>query len=162
MARLIYFLIFIGGLVFVMNISNYDKAEVTNNKFDFEKTAEANKKKAEEIAKLMEHKEEKEEKVEVKVAAGPLVELSTPELQNGNDLYKKCVVCHGKRGEGKASQKAPSIGGQHAWYLNTQITNMQKGIRVNKIMNPYIAKLSAQDISDLSEYISKLPYMGRK
>lgn len=161
MARLIYFLVFVLGLVLVMNISGYQKDKVSNEKFDFEKTAMANKKKQEEIKKLLEPK--KEEVVEVKVVKeGPLVELTTPQLQNGHDLYKKCIVCHGKEGQGKAGQKAPAIGGQFAWYLNTQITNIQSGARVNKVMMPYVSRLSAQDISDLSEYISKLPYMGRK
>ncbi len=160
MARLIYFLIFVSGLVFIMNISKYE-GEVSNDKFDFDKTAEANMKKKEEIEKLLAPKKEVKEKVKV-VKAGPLVELSTPQLQSGHDLYKKCIVCHGKRGEGKAGQKAPAIGGQYEWYLNAQITNMQKGVRVNKVMMPYISRLSEQDISDLSAYISKLPYMGRK
>jgi cytochrome c553 len=160
MARLIYFLIFVSGLVFVMNISKYE-GEVSNEKFNFDKTAEANLKKKEEIEKLLAPKKEVKEEVKV-VKAGPLVELSTPQLQSGHDLYSKCIVCHGKRGEGKSGQKAPAIGGQFEWYLNTQITNMQKGVRVNKVMMPYISRLSEQDISDLSAYIAKLPYMGRK
>lgn len=161
MARLIYFLIFVGGLVLVMNISKYEGGKVTNEKFNFEKTAQTNMKKKEEIEKLLHPP--KVEKTEVKVVkAGPLVELSTPQLQAGHDLYKKCIVCHGKRGEGKSGQKAPAIGGQFEWYLNTQITNMQKGVRVNKVMMPYISRLSEEDIANLSTYISKLPYMGRK
>jgi cytochrome c553 len=144
-----------------MNISEYQKDEVSNEKFDFEKTAMANQKKKKEIEELM--KPKKEEVAEVKVVKeGPLVELTTPQLQSGHDLYKKCIVCHGKRGQGKSAQNAPAIGGQYAWYLNTQITNIQSGARVNKVMMPYVSRLSAQDISDLSEYISKLPYMGRK
>lgn len=161
MARLIYFLIFVGGLVLVMNISKFDKKEVSNEKFDFAKTAEANMKKAEEIEKLTAPKKEEKEEVEV-VKAGPLVDLSTPQLQAGHELYKKCVVCHGKRGEGKSGQKAPAIGGQFNWYVKTQIANMQSGVRVNKVMMPYISRLSAEDVSALAEYISKLPFMGRK
>ncbi len=162
MARLIYFLAFIVGLVLVMNISSYQKNTVSNEKFDFQKVADMNAKKEKEIEELM--KPKKEEVAEVKVVkAGPLVELTTPELQNGHDIYKaKCIVCHGKRGEGKAGQKAPSIGGQYDWYIKTQVANMKSGVRVNKVMNPYIARLSDQDISDLAQYVSKLPYMGRK
>jgi len=161
MARLVYFLIFVLGLVMVMNLSKFDKTAVNNEKFDFDKVAKANMEKAEEIKKLMEKKPEKKEE-KVVVAAGPLVELTTPQLQKGHDLYKKCVVCHGKRGNGKAAQKAPAIGGQFPWYLNTQISNMISGVRVNKVMMPYISKLSPEDVAALSEYISKLPYMGRK
>jgi cytochrome c553 len=161
MARLVYFLIFVAALISVMNLSKHKGGEVTKTKFDFEKTAEANKKKKEEIAKLMAPKKEEVAEVVV-VKEGPLVELTTPQLESGSALYKKCIVCHGKRGEGKAAQNAPAIGGQYAWYVQTQINNMKSGARVNKVMTPYISRLSEQDVSDLSEYISKLPYMGRK
>lgn len=161
MTRLIYFLTFVIGLVLVMNISKYQKNEVSNEKFDFKKTAEKNKLKNEEIEKLLAPKEEEIAEVQV-VQEGPLVELTTPQLVSGNELYKKCIVCHGKAGQGKAAQNAPAIGGQYPWYINTQVTNMQTGVRVNKVMMPYISRLSAQDIADLSEYISKLPYMGQK
>lgn len=161
MARLIYFLIFVVGLVFVMNISKYDGGEVTKEKFDFKKVAQENMAKKKEIEDLLAPPKKEKEEVKV-VKAGPLVELSTPQLQAGHDLYKKCIVCHGKRGEGKSGQKAPAIGGQFEWYLNTQITNMQKGVRVNKVMMPYISRLSVEDVANLSAYISKLPYMGRK
>ncbi len=161
MARLIYFLAFVIGLVLVMNISKYQKQEVSNEKFDFKKVAEANLKKKKEIEELLKPKvEEKQEVVVVK--EGPLVELTTPQLQAGHDLYKKCIACHGKRGEGKKGQKAPAIGGQFDWYINKQITAMQTGERVNKVMMPYISRLSPEDVANLSTYISKLPHMGQK
>lgn len=162
MTRLIYFIIFVIGLVYVMNISHYQGQPVSNAKFDFKKTAEENLKKKEEISALLhpkheEHKEEKKEEVKEKV----LVELTTPELQNGAALYKKCMTCHGKRGEGKKAQKAPAIGGQYDWYIELQVNNMKSGARINKIMNPYIKRLSEQDVKDLAAYISKLPPMGK-
>jgi cytochrome c553 len=161
MARLVYFLVFVLGLVMIMNITGYQDQKVDSSKFNFKKLAQENEAKAEEIKKLMAPKKVVVEVKQVKVE-GPLVELNTDQLKNGAALYKKCQTCHGKRGEGKKGQKAPAIGGQFAWYLNTQITNMQTGVRVNKVMMSYIRKLTAQDVSDLSEYISKLPYMGRK
>ena len=39
MARLIYFLAFIVGLVLVMNISSHQKNTVSNEKFDFQKVS---------------------------------------------------------------------------------------------------------------------------
>jgi len=160
MARLIYFLVFVLGLVLTMNLTSYKGDKVSNEKFDFNKVAETNKKQKEEIEKLLHPP--KVEKVEVEVvAAGPLVELSTPQLQLGSDLYKKCIVCHGKQGQGKSAQNAPAIGGQFDWYVESQIVNMQKGVRVNKVMMPYIARLSAEDVAALSAYISKLPHMGK-
>ena len=161
MARLVYFLVFVLGLVMVMNITGYQDQKVDSSKFDFKKLADKNMKKAKEIEELMKPKKEEVVVKQVKVE-GPLVELTTDQLKHGAALYKKCQTCHGKRGEGKKGQKAPAIGGQFAWYLKTQVTNMQAGVRVNKVMMSYIRKLTAQDIADLSEYISKLPYMGRK
>lgn len=160
MFRLIYFLAFITGLALVMNISKFQNEKPQKERFDFDKVAAANKAKAEEIHKLL-NPVKVEKKVEV-VKEGPLVELTTAQLQLGHDLYKKCVVCHGKRGQGKAGQKAPAIGGQYDWYLEQQVNNMRSGERINKIMNPYISKLSDDDVKALSAYISKLPYMGNK
>ncbi len=161
MARLVYFLVFILGLVMIMNITGYQDQKIDSTKFDFKKLAEKNTAKAEEIKKLMAPKKKVVVVKQVEVQ-GPLVELTTDQLKKGAALYQKCIACHGKRGEGKRGQKAPAIGGQHNWYLNTQITNMQSGTRVNKVMMTYIRKFSAEDIADVSEYISKLPYMGRK
>lgn len=161
MTRLIYFIVFVIGLVLVMNVSDYQGQEVSKAKFDFDSVAASNLKKQKEIHELLHpKKEEVVEVVEVK-PEGPLVELTTPELENGAALYKKCVTCHGKRGEGKKGQKAPAIGGQYDWYIVTQVNNMKSGARVNKVMNPYIKKLSEQDVKDLANYISKLPFMGK-
>ena len=92
------------------------------------------------------------------VPVGAVVVLDTEELKNGKKLYAKCIVCHGKYGEGKPAQKAPKIAGQYAWYLEEQVVNIQKGIRVNKVMMPYVKNLSPQDISDISAYVAKLPW----
>ncbi|MDC1175332.1 c-type cytochrome [Bacteriovoracaceae bacterium] len=159
MTRVLVFLAFVVGLVAIMNLRNFEDIKIDNTKFDFEKRKATNLKKKKEIADLMAPKEE-EVVVEVK-KEGPLVVLSTEQLVRGEALYKKCIVCHGKRGDGKKSQKSPAIGGQHDWYIESQINNMISGVRVNKIMNPYIRKLSPQDVKDLSVYISMLPAMGK-
>jgi len=75
--------------------------------------------------------------------------------ENGMKVYKKkCVACHGKQGEGKKSQKAPRLSGQHDWYLYEQLVGIQSGKRVNKKMMPFVKGLSDQDLKDLSTYIS--------
>ena len=112
MTKVIVFVGFIVALVISMNFVNFRGQKVSNKRFDFEATKQANAIKAAEIKELQEPKKEVKVKVE-KVAVGPLVELTTEQLVNGDALYKKCIVCHGKRGEGKASQNAPAIGGQH-------------------------------------------------
>ena len=160
MSRLIYFIVFIISLIAVMNLSKFNGPKPTNKKFSFNETADSNMAKKAEIQKLLHPVKVKKVVEEVKEVV--LVELTTPELQQGSALYKKCMVCHGVRGEGKAGQKAPAIGGQFDWYIAAQINNMKNGTRVNKAMNPYIKKLSPEDIKNLSEYISKLPRMGKK
>ena len=77
-------------------------------------------------------------------------------VEKGAGLYKKCVVCHGKAGEGKRSQKAPRIGGQFEWYLYKSLKDMKSKVRKNDVMMPYIKDLSDSDFKDLSAYISKL------
>ena len=75
--------------------------------------------------------------------------------EKGAKLYKKkCVACHGKQGEGKKSQKAPKLAGQHDWYLYEQLVAIQSGKRVNKKMMPFVKGLSDQDLKDLAVYIS--------
>lgn len=160
MGRLTFFLLTIVGLAVVYTLRTYQVVEVKNERFDFEKAKKAHTDKVKEIEEL-----EKMQAAlyapkvveEEEVAQGPLVELTTPQLQRGHDLYAKCIVCHGKRGEGKKSQNAPAIGGQHDWYISTQLQAMKDGVRVNKVMDPYLRKLEAKEFADLAAYISKLP-----
>lgn len=161
MAKVVVFLLFLAGLAVGMNLVEYQDVTPTTERFDFDKQAKNNKDKKAELELLL-NPPKVEEKEEVVVAEGPLVELSTPQLESGHGLYKKCQACHGKRGNGKKAQKAPAIGGQHDWYLAEQITKMRDGIRINKAMNAFVKNLSDQDIADLAAYISKLPFMGRK
>lgn len=160
MGRLVFFILTLAGLAAVYSLRTYQDIEVDNKRFDFEKAKESHAAKVKQIAELEEMRkalyapkitvmETEEEK--------PLVVLDTPELERGAELYKKCIVCHGKRGEGKKAQNAPAIGGQYDWYVVTQLNNMKNKTRINKIMDPYINKLEAKEFSDLAAYISKLP-----
>ncbi|MBT7611079.1 MAG: c-type cytochrome [Bacteriovoracaceae bacterium] len=165
MSRLIFFILLLVGIGIINSLKSYKDIPVTNKKFNLKQAETRYKirvKESEDLALARQevlHPVHKEK--EVKVEA-PLVVLSTPELERGHALYKKCVVCHGKRGEGKKSQNAPAIGGQHDWYLTNQLNNMKAGIRVNKKMNPYISKLSSEDFNDLASYVSKLPKTWNK
>ena len=167
MPRVIIFLSFLLGLVLLMNLKKYKEKELgfIKRPFNFAERKVENERKKKELAQMMALKK-KEEKTEEKTITkearkGPLVPLLTKELQRGAKLYKKCILCHGRRGQGKKSQKAPAIGGQFDWYLEEQMSHMQAGRRVNKVMYPYIRNLNPQDIKDLALYISKLPPMGK-
>ena len=56
---------------------------------------------------------------------------------------------------GKKSQNAPKLAGQFDWYILSQLEAMKAGKRVNKVMQPYIKKLSSEDFKDLAAYIVK-------
>ena len=154
MTRLIVFAISVVGLLGILSLRKYKSEPVSNKKFSFE--AEAKEWKNFQ-AKLHPVKKVKKALDVPKVKQFAVV-LDTDELKNGKKLYSKCIVCHGKLGEGKPAQNAPKIGGQYAWYLEEQVVSMQKGTRVNKAMLPYVKKLSTQDISDISAYVAKLPW----
>lgn len=158
MNRLVVFSFLMVAIVTILTLKNYKSLPISNEKFDMAKTEEAHKAHIKELEELAKRQNPVEEKVvEVKPEA-PLVVLDTPQLVNGSNLYKKCFVCHGKRGEGKKSQNAPRIGGQFASYIEQQMNDMKSGKRVNQKMLPYIKKLSAQDIKDISLYLSKIPW----
>jgi cytochrome c553 len=76
---------------------------------------------------------------------------------DGAKIFKKCISCHGKKGMGKKSQKAPMIAGQYAWYLESQIKAIRDKVRKNKNakkMYPFVKKLSDADIAAVAKYIS--------
>ena len=75
----------------------------------------------------------------------------------GAELFKQCIVCHGDKGQGNPTQKAPKLAGQHDWYIAKQIQDIKTGVtRKNPVMVPIVNKLTEQDMKDLAAYISKL------
>ncbi len=158
MTRLIVFISVLACFVLALVLFSYKSLPVSNAKFDLHKTETAYEQREHLIHELTAPKEKVAEvEVEVKEYA-PVVELSTPELVKGHKLFNQCISCHGKGGEGKASQKAPFIGGQFDWYIEKQLTEMKAGIRVNAVMNPILKGLSPQDMKDLAAYVSRLPW----
>ena len=161
MTRLVTFSVVLIALVIAISFDKYKDMPVNNELFDVDKVEASHKAHLKELEEL----EAKRlailhpvKKVEEEVVEGPLVVLDTPQLTHGSELYKACVVCHGKRGDGKKSQNAPKIGGQMQWYIEKQLTDMKSGARVNKVMMPYLKKLEGNDFKDLAAYISKLPW----
>ena len=158
MTRLIVFLVVLAGFVFALVMFSYKSLPVSNAKFDLQKTEAAHTAREHLIHELTTPKEVVAAvEVEVKEYA-PVVDLNTPQLVSGHKLYNQCISCHGKGGEGKASQKAPFIGGQFDWYIEKQLVDMKAGVRVNVVMNTILKGLSPQDMKDLAAYISLLPW----
>ncbi len=156
MTRLTVFLTILTGFILVLALHTYRGLTIDNKKFDFEQAAknysEHEKLVAELTAPKLEEVVEEVKEIEVKI------DLNSPELVNGNKVYSKCIACHGKHGEGKASQKAPLIGGQFDWYVLKQLQDMKSGARINDVMMPTVKGLSDQDMKDVSLYVSKLPW----
>lgn len=67
-----------------------------------------------------------------------------------------CAGCHSPNGAGIPSQY-PRLGGQHAEYTGTQLTNFRDGVRKNNlIMTQAAARLNDREIKALADYIAGL------
>jgi cytochrome c553 len=78
----------------------------------------------------------------------------------GRQLYEKdCAVCHGRKGEGDASQFYPMVAAQHYRYLLREVSFIRDGDRRNadadmvNLLKPY----SATDLEAVAGYMAQLP-----
>lgn len=164
MIRLLTFLSLLVGFVLIMNLSGYKKFPLKNEKFHLATLEKEHA--AQKLAAMAPHPEEKgegegeEAGEDAGVVKEVVIPLDTEELKNGHFVYNskgKCTTCHGKSGEGRKSQQAPKLAGQHDWYLFDQLVNMKAKVRVNKQMDPYLKNLEEKDFKDVAHYLSKLP-----
>lgn len=96
-------------------------------------------------------------------AADPALVARGEALFRGGDLQKglpACTGCHAPDGQGNAPAGFPHVGGQHASYIEKQLTDFREGDRTNDgdsmIMRAIAAKLSNKDIKALASYIQGL------
>ncbi len=96
-------------------------------------------------------------------AADPALVARGEALFRGGDLQKgmpACTGCHSPDGQGNAAAGFPHLGGQHASYIEKQLTDFREGERTNDgdsmIMRGIGAKLSNKDIKALASYIQGL------
>ena len=84
------------------------------------------------------------------------------DLVKGEALFKNgdatknvpaCVACHGEQGNSIITQN-PKLAGQHAAYLEKQLTNFTEPTRVNPIMSMTAKALSAEDVKNVTAYLS--------
>ena len=88
----------------------------------------------------------------------------TGDVKKGKRLYRSCVVCHGKQGEGIWSLNAPRLAGMSDWYLVSQIKHFKEGIRGAHRQDRYglqmrlMAEIARNDkeVDDLVAYINTL------
>ncbi len=70
-----------------------------------------------------------------------------------------CEGCHGPSGAGNPAAKFPSLSGQHAVYVATQLKSFKDGTRTNdpnKMMEMVAAKLSDAEIKAVADYVQGL------
>ena len=96
-------------------------------------------------------------------AADPELVKRGEALFRGGDLEKgmpACTGCHSPDGQGLAVAGFPHLGGQHASYIEKQLTDFREGNRTNDgdtmVMRGIAAKLSNKDIKALASYIQGL------
>mgnify|MGYP001595910751 FL=1 len=83
-----------------------------------------------------------------------------PNLENGKQLYKGCIACHGPEGWGTHSGSYPQIAGQLKSVIIKQLADFRAGNRDNPIMRAFTSQRALggpQDIADVSGYIANLP-----
>lgn len=96
------------------------------------------------------------------------VEAADSNLALGKDVYRggniltgvpACMGCHGPTGRGNAPAKYPSLGGQHATYIKSQLNAFRDGSRNNDpngMMRSVVAQMSAAEMEAVANYIATL------
>ncbi len=92
-----------------------------------------------------------------------------PELVKlGEKLYRggnrdtgvaACIACHGPAGAGNPAANYPKIGGQQNLYVVKALNDFKSGARsndANKMMRSIAAKMSAEEIKAVAEYVAGL------
>lgn len=90
------------------------------------------------------------------------------DLEAGKLAFEKhaCASCHGADAKTPLQPDYPVLAGQHADYLTHALRAYKRGqsgapdtanIRKNAIMGPMAAQLSADDIRNISGWLSTLP-----
>jgi cytochrome c553 len=67
-----------------------------------------------------------------------------------------CLACHGLDGAGNAGAAFPRLAGLDAGYLRKQLLDYRDGRRSNAVMAPNVARMSDQQIEDVSAYYASL------
>jgi cytochrome c553 len=90
---------------------------------------------------------------------------ASPETSRGAQLFGQCVACHGADGGGESNGSTPRIAGQHYRVIAKQLVDFRYGKRWDFRMEGMADKHhlpGAQDIADVSAYVSRLSQPGKR
>ena len=75
------------------------------------------------------------------------------DLEAGRQKAQACVACHGPAGN-STNPVMPSLAGQPAQFISTELFQFREGNRKDPLMTPMAANLSNADMDDLAAYFS--------
>ncbi len=75
------------------------------------------------------------------------------DVEAGRKKAEACIACHGPNGSSTVPQ-FPILAGQTARYLYLQLKDFKEGRRKEPLMEPFIAKLSREDMFDLAAFFA--------
>jgi cytochrome c553 len=78
--------------------------------------------------------------------------------QNGGlaERIRMCADCHGEDGNSRSSN-IPSLAGQPAFFLLSQMVFMREGVRDAQAMAPLLKGLKDEELEQLASYFAALP-----
>ena len=75
------------------------------------------------------------------------------DIEAGRQKAQVCVACHGPEGN-SANPVMPSLAGQPAQFISTELFQFREGNRKDPQMTPVAASLTNADMNDLAAYFS--------
>jgi cytochrome c553 len=88
-----------------------------------------------------------------------------PDQVHGAQLFEQCIACHGADGGGDANGSTPRIADQHYRVLAKELVDFRYGKRWDFRMESMADRhhlAGAQDIADVSAYVSQLAQPGAR
>ncbi len=95
----------------------------------------------------------------VRVAVGLLLAVTLPvsvlaaDMAAGMQKAQTCVACHGPEGN-SASPAIPSLAGQPAQFIATQLVMFREGRRKDAQMSPFATGLANTDLNNIAAYFA--------